>query len=223
VLKPLSKEDLERFERKQRKKGVIYISHLPHGMTVPKVKHLLGSFGEVERIFLQDGTLRAGEKRESLSFTRSCKRTTAHFTEGWVEFSSKRIAKTVAEMLNAQPIGAAAVTRSSMRSKNGPGKGRNSKRFKDDVWTMKYLPGYKWHMLTEQLANERASRTARLRTELSQSAFEQKDYLRKVERARIMQDKAERRAQKSRREPERDGKRVRTFKQRAPVFKDVRD
>lgn len=103
---------------------------------------------------------------------------------------------------------------------------------------MKYLPGYKWQMLTTQLANERASHTARLRTELSQSAFEQKDYLRKVERARIMDEKAEKKRRRLEREqtsgtasanageaeaPARDGQRVRTFKQREPVYKDVRD
>ncbi len=63
------------------------------------------------------------------------------------------MAKAVAEMLNAQPIGAAAVTKSGMKAaKHQPGgmKG-NARRFKDDVWTMKYLPGFKWHMLTEQL------------------------------------------------------------------------
>ena len=102
---------------------------------------------------------------------------------------------------------------------------------------MKYLPGFKWHMLTEQLANERASRTSRLRTELSQSAFEQKDYLRKAERSRILNEKQAKKARNAAKEgnPDaqakaaqqdedgRDGKRVRTFAQRAPVIKDIRD
>ena len=57
-----------------------------------------------------------------------------HFTEGWVEFKDKRVARSVAEMLNAQPIG-----------------GKKGSRWRDDVWTMKYLPKFKWHMLTEQI------------------------------------------------------------------------
>lgn len=65
LLKPLSKAELEAFERKQKKRGVIYISHIPHGMTVAKVKHLLEGFGEVDRIFLHDGSVKPGEKRES--------------------------------------------------------------------------------------------------------------------------------------------------------------
>lgn len=58
----------------------------------------------------------------------------AHFTEGWVEFKDKRVARSVAEMLNAQPIG-----------------GKKGTRWRDDVWTMKYLPKFKWNMLTEQI------------------------------------------------------------------------
>ena len=57
-----------------------------------------------------------------------------HFTEGWVEFKDKRIARSVAAMLNAAPIG-----------------GKKGTRFRDDIWTMKYLPKFKWDMLTEQI------------------------------------------------------------------------
>jgi hypothetical protein len=58
----------------------------------------------------------------------------AHYTEGWVEFKDKKVARTVAEMLNAQPIG-----------------GKKGSRWRDDIWTMKYLPKFKWYMLTEQV------------------------------------------------------------------------
>lgn len=37
-------------------------------------------------------------------------------------------------MLNAQPIG-----------------GKKGTRWRDDIWTMKYLPKFKWNMLTEQV------------------------------------------------------------------------
>lgn len=64
------------------------------------------------------------------------------FTEGWVEFSKKSVAKIVAQTLNAQPIGF---------SSGGRSANKNARRWKDDVWTMKYLTGFKWHMLTEQM------------------------------------------------------------------------
>ena len=62
-----------------------------------------------------------------------------HYTEGWVEFKDKKIARSVAEMLNAQPIG-----------------GKKGTRWRDDVWTLKYLPKFKWHMLTEQVGEYRS-------------------------------------------------------------------
>jgi len=62
-----------------------------------------------------------------------------HYTEGWVEFKDKKVARSVAGMLNAQPIG----------GKKGP-------RWRVDVWTLKYLPKFKWHMLTEQVGECRS-------------------------------------------------------------------
>ncbi|CDW97936.1 hypothetical protein [Sporisorium scitamineum] len=222
IIKPLSTSELEAFKKKQRKLGIIYISRIPPGMTPAKVRHILSNFGELGRIYLQDGS-KPGESKKKRSGI-------ARYTEGWVEFTSKKVAKAAAEMLNAQPIGGLAAS-NSKKSGSGGGStkmGKSSKRFQDDVWTMKYLKGFKWHMLSEQMAQERASHAARLRTELSQSAYEQKDYLKKVERARVQNDKMERRKRKA----EKLGTQVddhsgmeksRTFKQRKVVQKDVRD
>lgn len=63
VLEP---DALDAFASKQAKRGIVYISYIPRGMTVAKVRHLLGQFGDVERIFLQDGDeKRSGVKRSS--------------------------------------------------------------------------------------------------------------------------------------------------------------
>ena len=109
----------------------------------------------------------------------------------------KRIARSVANMLNAQPIG-----------------GKKGSRWRDDVWTMKYLPKFKWGMLTEQIggcntelvvgygsvsnvsfkniAHEAAVHAARLRVELEQSRKEQREYLKHVELARVLDKRKER-------------------------------
>lgn len=94
-------------------------------------------------------------------------------------------------MLNATPIG-----------------GKKGTRFRDDVWTMKYLPKFKWDMLTEQIgeffsvhwfrvvltiwiAHEAAVHQAKLRAELSQSRKEQREYLKNVELARVLEKRRE--------------------------------
>lgn len=77
-------------------------------------------------------------------------------------------------MLNAQPIG-------------------QNKRWRDDVWTMKYLPRFRWDQLSEQVALERATQASLLRFHLSHSKQENESYLAAVENARVgkkIQDKA---------------------------------
>jgi hypothetical protein len=63
-----------------------------------------------------------------------------NFTEGWVEFEDKAVAKSVARGLNGQQIG---------------GKRRSAYHF--DLWCMKYLPKFKWDHLTEEIAYEKVS------------------------------------------------------------------
>ncbi|KAH9963228.1 hypothetical protein BC827DRAFT_1129058 [Russula dissimulans] len=168
VVKPLTPEALAAFRAAQEKAGVIYISRIPPGMQPTKVRHLMSQYGEVGRVYLQKEDLKRAYLRRKYTSTKK-----PHYTEGWVEFKDKKVARSVAGMLNAQPIG-----------------GKKGTRWRDDVWTLKYLPKFKWHMLTEQVAHEAAMHTARLRLELSQSRSEQREYLKNVELARVL-DKRE--------------------------------
>lgn len=63
-----------------------------------------------------------------------------NFTEGWIEFEDKRVAKQVAEMLNGKPMG---------------GKRRSAYHY--DLWCLKYLSRFKWDHLTEELGMELAA------------------------------------------------------------------
>lgn len=83
------------------------------------------------------------------------RRLARHFTEGWVEFDSKRAAKRVAQMLNNTPIAT-----------------RKSSKFYDILWVMKYLPRFKWVHLSERLTYEKAVHRQKLQTEISQARKE---------------------------------------------------
>jgi len=105
------------------------------------------------------------------SFTVKCP---AHkknrtFTEGWVEFRKKKLAKRVAFSLNNTQIG-----------------GKRRSRWFDEIWNIKYLPKFKWGHLNERLAYEKAVRQQRLRTEVSQAKREVNFYTQKVEQNRIL-------------------------------------
>ncbi|KAJ3797575.1 hypothetical protein GGU11DRAFT_784352 [Lentinula aff. detonsa] len=174
IVKPLTPEALAAYKAAQDRAGVIYISRIPPGMRPSKVRHLMSLHGEVGRVYLQQEDAKRAYLRRKYTSTKK-----PHFTEGWVEFKDKKVARSVAELLNAQPIG-----------------GKKGTRWRDDVWTMKYLPKFKWNMLTEQVAHEAAIHTAKLRVELSQSRSEQREYLQNVELARVLEKRSQRKKEK---------------------------
>lgn len=174
VVKPLTPEGLAAFNAEIARTGVVYISRIPPGMRPEKVRHLMSQYGEVGRVYLQKEDPKTTYLRRKYTTDKK-----PHFTEGWVEFKDKKVARTVATMLNAQSIG-----------------GKKGTRWRDDVWTMTYLPKFKWNMLTEQIAHEAAARAAKLRVEITQSRSEQNEYLRNVELARIVNKRNEKRKEK---------------------------
>ncbi|KWU47638.1 hypothetical protein RHOSPDRAFT_3621, partial [Rhodotorula sp. JG-1b] len=147
---------------KAKQPGLVYLSRLPPGMGPAQVRHLMSAYGEIGRIYLELADKEKGKQRKQ----KEGRHTSHNFKEGWVEFLDKRVARSVAEMLNAQPIG-------------------QSKRWKDDVWTMQYLPRFRWDQLSEQVALERATQSSLLRFHLTHSKQENESYLAAVENARV--------------------------------------
>jgi ESF2/ABP1 family protein len=85
-----------------------------------------------------------------------------------VEFSRKRDAKAAVEVLNTRTIG-----------------GKKGGYYRDDVWSLKYLRGFKWGHLMAQVKNEEAERDGRMRAEGAGVRREMKEFLGMVERGRI--------------------------------------
>ncbi|XP_062139907.1 uncharacterized protein LOC133848380 [Drosophila sulfurigaster albostrigata] len=138
---------------KKRKKGIIYISNIPKHMNVTRMREILSDFGKVGRIYLQPEKQPGGPEKAKKKNKR--KKYNIHFTEGWVEFESKRIAKQIVPLLNNKQI--------STRKKS---------QFYDSLWSMKYLPRFKWVHLTERMNYEQAVHKQRLQTEVSQARKE---------------------------------------------------
>merc|ERR1712037_160038 len=110
-------------------------------------------FGRVGRVFLQPDKT----DKQKGKFNRV-------FSEGWVEFASKKVARMAAERLNCQPVG-----------------GKRKSKAHDQTWNIKYLPRFKWVHLSERLAYEAAVRQQRLRTEISQVKREAEHFKSSVE------------------------------------------
>ena len=96
--------------------GIIYLSRIPPYMKPLKVRQIFSEYGEVGRVFLQpEGIVSCSVSVRSqctLTDGRAQQKRRKHggnkkvmFTEGWVEFCNKKIARYVAETLNTTRIG----------------------------------------------------------------------------------------------------------------------
>ncbi|KAJ6262009.1 LOW QUALITY PROTEIN: hypothetical protein Dda_2810 [Drechslerella dactyloides] len=146
------------------KTGLIYLSRIPPYMTPPQIRQLLTPFGTISRIFLSPELPSAYQARIKTGGNKK-----RQFVEGWIEFQRKKDAKRCAESLNAQQVG-----------------GRKRGWWYDDLWNMKYLPGFKWNHLTAQIANENATRQARSRAEIGQTTKKSKIYLQNFKRGKMV-------------------------------------
>lgn len=145
--KVLQIDSVNEFNKKVDMTGLIYLSRIPPGMGPSKVKHILSNYGEIGRIYLvaaDDSKSKQHKSPKPGKENNKHKHQAHRFVEGWVEFMDKRVARSTAELLNAKTIGDVALSKTS--KKNG-----GTKKWKDDVWTMKYLPRFKWNMLSEQV------------------------------------------------------------------------
>ncbi|KAI3357044.1 hypothetical protein L3Q82_003688 [Scortum barcoo] len=148
--------------------GILYLGHIPPRFRPKHLRNLLSVYGEIGRIFLQpEGrsyTNSQVRRRKKKSGLRRC-----DFTEGWVEFRDKRVAKRVAASLHNTPMGT-----------------RKRQRFASDLWSMKYLHRFQWTHLSERLAYEQTVLQQRLRTEVSQAKRETNFYLNNVDKSAHM-------------------------------------
>lgn len=100
------------------------------------------------------------------------KRISSRFSEGWVEFKSKRAAKIAAAHLNNTKVG-----------------GKRRTKYAECLWNIKYLSRFKWAHLNERLAYERAVHQQRLRTEIAQVKRETNFFIESVDKSQKLKKK----------------------------------
>ncbi|KAJ9152829.1 hypothetical protein P3X46_026348 [Hevea brasiliensis] len=208
--KKKNKEQLLKEAAKADKRGVCYLSRIPPHMDHVKLRHILSQYREIQRIYLapEDPTARVNLKRAG-GFRGQ------EFSEGWVEFTNKSIAKRVANMLNGEQIG-----------------GRKRSQFYYDLWNIKYLSKFKWDDLTEEIAYKSAMREQKLALEISAAKRERDFYLNKVDQSRALSSIEERLKKKQKVQQESGGqlsvgeqapKVIRQFPQTKPVANKVEE
>ena len=154
--------DTSRKFSKTSKPGVIYLSSLPPYLKPSALRNLLTQrgFSPIARLFLAPSSKAQNHHHSKKSSRRL-------YTEGWIEFASKKTAKRCAETLNAATVG-----------------GRKGGFYHDDIWNMKYLRGVSWDDLMAQVREERREEEVRRTEERGQIARETKEFIEGVERGK---------------------------------------
>ncbi|KAI2640863.1 Pre-rRNA-processing protein ESF2 [Hypomontagnella submonticulosa] len=184
VSRPLTKKNLVASDAAIKKSGLVYLSRIPPFMKPAKLRSLLEPYGKINRIFLtpEDPQQRSQRIRQGGNKKHM-------YTDGWVEFVRKEDAKKAVDLLNARTIG-----------------GKKNTYYRDDIWNLIYLKGFKWHNLTEQINSEMAERTSRMRAEISKSTKENKEFVRNIEKAKMLGGMQAKAAAKRSRDEENIGK-----------------
>ena len=172
------------FNETLRKRGVLYVARIPPKMTPTKLKTLLSDFGQVTRVFCQEEDAAKRKRRRKLTGNAS-----KRYTEGWVEFAQKSVAKRLAVALHQQPIST---------HKRNPHYG--------DLWSVKYLPKFQWSHLTEKVAYERRVREQKLRLETATARRETAQYKKLLETGKKLDKIAERKRKRGEIDTQETGK-----------------
>jgi len=106
----------------------VYLSRIPPYMNPSMIKKTFAKYG-VERIYLTPEI--DDMKKNHTSRVRSKRKC---YTQGWIEFSDKETAKTVAICFNNVKIGY-----------------KKKSFYSEDVWNIRYLPKFQWENLLEKI------------------------------------------------------------------------
>ncbi|KAI1746469.1 Pre-rRNA-processing protein ESF2 [Xylaria castorea] len=203
IARPLSKKNLVATEKAVKRSGVVYISRIPPFMKPSTVRSIFDRFGKINRVYLspEDAQVRARRLQQGQNRKKN-------FNEGWLEFIQKADAKAAVELLNGTTLAEV-------------GMAKKGSYYRDDIWSLRYLKGFKWHNLTEQIAAETAERQSRMRAEISKSSKENKEFVRNIQKAKELEGIQSKAAAKKIRDaenvvatvPEADSRSLRQFKQ----------
>ncbi|KAJ5648108.1 hypothetical protein N7490_004480 [Penicillium lividum] len=190
AVKPIDLKTLGKKKKKQ-KLGVVYLSSLPPYLKPMALKSILEKRGfPLTKVFLSK---RVNDTKQRKSNKRQL------YSEGWVELR-KKDAKIMAESLNAQTVGGLGY-------------------YRDDLWNMKYLSGFHWDDLTDQINRERAERESKRRVEDARAHKEEKMFLAGVEAGRVADGMAKKNEEKRKRKLEEAGKDAQSVPEKKPVVR----
>jgi len=153
--------------KKIAKPGIIYLSSVPEYMSVQKLRNTFEEYGEINRTFFQPIEKSFGYKKGLL------------FSEGWVEFRSKKDAKCVALMLNNTQVG-----------------GKKRHPWYNCIWNIKCLPKFTWTDVNADRELKRATYDSRIRADIAQVKKQTNYYVSNYEKSKTLREMKKRKEKK---------------------------
>ncbi|OQV22301.1 putative Pre-rRNA-processing protein esf2 [Hypsibius exemplaris] len=153
-------------EANVKKSGVVYLSSIPPGMNVAKLREIMSQYGALGRIYLEPDTKGGPKRRKPTDSMKHGQK----YLEGWIEFKRKSVAKKVAACLNNSQIG-----------------GKRRSPYYESLWNIKYLNRFKWNHLTERLVHEKITRQHRLRQEIAQAKRQTNFFSQNIEKSKMLE------------------------------------
>ena len=146
-----SRETVDKMTKSERS-GIVYISRIPPTMMPHEVRMHLSPFGNIGRVYLAPDEASKSKKGGGGNASTLKKKNRVRYSEGWVEFLTRKSAKIAVAALNGAALG-----------------GGKRCRLQDEIWSLKLLPAaFRWDDLGAQRAYETAVRSQRLKAEISQ-------------------------------------------------------
>ncbi|CAD50948.1 hypothetical protein C923_01879 [Plasmodium falciparum UGT5.1] len=140
-------------KREESKRGIIYLSYVPIGLSVSKIREIFCKYGDVDKIHLnkineEDMNIMSKGKNEVKKEKK--KRNKNKYQDGYIEFLNKKDAIKVESLLNNQPIG---------------GKKRKN-ILREHFWHIKYIKNMTWNDLISSVLFRNISRKDKLQYSL---------------------------------------------------------
>ncbi|GAB5368990.1 hypothetical protein AAMO2058_001366500 [Amorphochlora amoebiformis] len=104
--------------------GVVHMMMVPPSMGVHDIRDRLTRRGKIRRIYMLPKNFLPSRKRQHAK----------KYAQGWIEFADKKAARQTVHMLDGHEIG-----------------GRCRVKYRDYMWHLTYLEGFKWENLTRWL------------------------------------------------------------------------
>ncbi|SOV75151.1 small subunit rRNA processing protein, putative [Plasmodium sp. gorilla clade G3] len=140
-------------KREESKRGIIYLSYVPIGLSVSKIREIFCKYGDIDKIHLNkidEEDMSIISKGKSDEKKQKKKRNNNKYQDGYIEFLNKKDAIKVESLLNNQPIG---------------GKKRKN-ILREHFWHIKYIKNMTWNDLISSVVLRNISRKDKLQYSL---------------------------------------------------------